>query len=905
MRKRIGVIMAQPEETTQNLFITSFMQEAYAKNYDICIFSMYQKYQETRLRNIGDSNIFSLIRYDCFDGFIVLLDTLQIAGLEQKIIGSLKENFKGPVIVVDKESAEYSYILMDHYTPMLELINHLIEFHEYKDIAFLGGKEGHPHSLQRYNAYLDAMKSHSLPVKESRIYHGNYWYNSGREFAEILLRSEDGLPEAVACGNDYMAIGLAARFAEEGIRIPEDVAVIGYDATEEGRTAPVPLTSAKVPAAECGKKCFYKLHHEITGEKMPVLPLKSEIILGGSCGCNEYKLAYHKINRDEWQNDHSTVSYYSDFNHLTEDMLCQVDYKKFFNVLAEYAHQIRPFKHFRLCLNDDFLNPTSFIGENARRRGYSDKMNLVVKCDCEGGRKLVNSIEFDRSFDTSLMLPELFEEREYPTTFIFTPLFFEDICFGYVVLNQERSLYIYNETYRVWIRNINLGIEAFYRQKALYSLIKQIKSAQVRDSQTGLYNYQGFYEKIMDLAEDNLSTSKTLGIIACDVGDLKGINEKYGRVGGDMAIRALAIQVLRAAGDTMEVCGRLSNDEFLIGFVSDDADSRYNEISEKHFNKGISFKDAAGSKQQAKVHHEMVKAGLGELPDIDFLINRAVNAKNHKKMVTSKNIEISDELLEKCPIVNEILDKALLKYAFQPIVRATDGEIYGYEALMRCKGDYKLMPCEIIKCAENLNRLYDVEKLTFNLVLDEYDRKAEYFGDAKVFINSLPAYQLHGEDKVAMANRFDKMRGKIVVEYTEGSEFSDEDLMKKREDYAVLNVEIALDDYGSGYSNVNNLIRYTPRYVKIDRMLIDGINANEQKRHFVKSIIGYAKKYDILVLAEGVETKEEMMTVISIGVDLIQGFYTAKPSEVPVRQIDEEIKEQIRRSSFRRENSTI
>ena len=52
MRKRIGVIMAQPEETTQNLFIKAFMEEAYAHDYDICIFSMYQKYQETRLRNI-------------------------------------------------------------------------------------------------------------------------------------------------------------------------------------------------------------------------------------------------------------------------------------------------------------------------------------------------------------------------------------------------------------------------------------------------------------------------------------------------------------------------------------------------------------------------------------------------------------------------------------------------------------------------------------------------------------------------------------------------------------------------------------------------------------------------------------------------------------------------------------
>ncbi len=898
MRKRIGVLMAQPEEITQNLFIKAFMEEAYAHDYDICIFSMFQKFQQTRLRNIGDSNIFSLIQFDCFEGFVVLLDTLQSAGLEQKIIATLKEKYQGPVIIVDKESSDYDYILMDHYTPMLELINHLIEFHGYKDIAFLGGKEGHPHSLQRYNAFLDAMREHSLPVKENRIAHGNYWYDSGRRFADKLLDDEEGLPEAVACGNDYMAIGLAARLSEAGYKIPEDIAVIGYDAVEEGRTSPVPLTSAKVPAADCGKKCFFRIHHEITGEKMPVLPLNSELILGGSCGCKKYKTEFTKINRDEWKTDHSTVSYYSDFNHLTEDMLCQSQYDKFFEVLAKYSYQI-PFKHLRICLNDDFLDPISFIGENARRKGYSSRMNLVVSCDNKNGSQ-VNTVDFKRSFDTSLMIPDLYEERDYPTTYIFSPLFFEDICFGYAVLNQEEDIYIYEETYRVWIRNINLGIEAFYRQKALYSLIDRIKADQIRDSQTGLYNYQGFYERIKTMLEGQIGSGKTLGIVACDVEDLKGINEKYGRVGGDMAIRSLAIAVLRSVGDAMEACGRLSNDEFLIGFIRDDADARYEEIILNNLCNGLDFRDGAGNVQHAIVHYEMVKSGLDEMPDIDFLINRAVNAKNHKKnqLKQANRTEISEEMRNKCSEVSEILDNELLKYAFQPIVSATDGEIYGYEALMRCKSNNNLTPYDIIKCAENLNRLYDIENLTFNLVLDEVNEKEEIFKDKKIFINSLPAHQLTGKDKTELLKRLEKRRGRIVVEYTEGSELGDEELDKQREEYSELNIEIALDDYGSGYSNVNNLLRYTPRYVKIDRMLINGINTNEQKRHFVKSIIGYARKYDIHVLAEGVETKEELKTVVSIGVDLIQGFYTGRPSENPVLQIDEEIKDQIRRAHY-------
>lgn len=139
---------------------------------------------------------------------------------------------------------------------------------------------------------------------------------------------------------------------------------------------------------------------------------------------------------------------------------------------------------------------------------------------------------------------------------------------------------------------------------------------------------------------------------------------------------------------------------------------------------------------------------------------------------------------------------------------------------------------------------------------------------------------------------------RIVVEYTEGSELSDEDICIRNKVLKDMHIELALDDYGSGYSNVNNLLRYMPRYVKIDHMLISGIQNDAQKRHFVSSIIEYAGKNNILVLAEGVETVEELRTVISLGVDLIQGFYTAKPSVTLVERIDDTVRSQIKRFNY-------
>lgn len=127
------------------------------------------------------------------------------------------------------------------------------------------------------------------------------------------------------------------------------------------------------------------------------------------------------------------------------------------------------------------------------------------------------------------------------------------------------------------------------------------------------------------------------------------------------------------------------------------------------------------------------------------------------------------------------------------------------------------------------------------------------------------------------------------MEFTEEAELSDQMLGEIKEKYLGMNVETAIDDYGSGYSNVNNLLRYMPRYVKIDRMLMTNIHEDPQKQHFVKDIIEFAHDNDIVTLAEGVELNKELREVIRLGADLIQGYYTAKPSSQAIQEIDKKV----------------
>ena len=91
----------------------------------------------------------------------------------------------------------------------------------------------------------------------------------------------------------------------------------------------------------------------------------------------------------------------------------------------------------------------------------------------------------------------------------------------------------------------------------------------------------------------------------------------------------------------------------------------------------------------------------------------------------------------------------------------------------------------------------------------------------------------------------------------------------------------ALDDYGSGYSNERSLLELSPNYIKIDLSIIRSIDTDANKRQIVSNTVSYAHQRGMKVVAEGLETADEVRTVLSLGVDLLQGFFLAMPQVEP------------------------
>ena len=255
---------------------------------------------------------------------------------------------------------------------------------------------------------------------------------------------------------------------------------------------------------------------------------------------------------------------------------------------------------------------------------------------------------------------------------------------------------------------------------------------------------------------------------------------------------------------------------------------------------------------------------------------------------------LSDTELEELKEADRIIDDNLFGYHFQPIVSVSTGEIFSYEALMRPRSDILDSPLQILKYAKLRNRLNDIERATFLNVLKIVDHKSKFFHGKRVFINSIPKTRFNEEDQGSVNELLMRHNRTVVVELTERAELDDKEFAEFKERYRALNIQTAIDDYGSGYSNVQNLLRYMPNYVKIDRSLLSGMQDDPKKRHFVREIIEFCHSNGILALAEGVETSQELRSVILLGADLIQGYYTARPAAEPVADIPFEIRQEIK-----------
>ena len=377
------------------------------------------------------------------------------------------------------------------------------------------------------------------------------------------------------------------------------------------------------------------------------------------------------------------------------------------------------------------------------------------------------------------------------------------------------------------------------------------------DTLTGLYNRRAFKRE----SESIFGRRKKIrhaAFIMLDLDNLKYINDTFGHDWGDEYIRqaGMCLEEGTPKGTLSSRIIRLPNgQEFHLSISGGIA--WYPEDSNSL---GVMRKHADFAMYQVK------QTDKGRIAEFD---QKAYEEKYRDSQIRKE--------------FHRFVKEELVTYYFQPIISAKTGKIEAYEALMRANLPILKRPDVVMKIAREEGALREIERMTMFRATEAFAdlrEKKRIKGDALLFINSIASQHMAAKDEIEFNNRYAKLQKQIVIEITEEESIDYHALEIKRNAPGFLGT-FALDDYGSGYSNEKSLLDLAPKYIKVDLSIIRDIDTDPDKQQIVENIVAYAHKRDMKIVAEGLETPEEIQKVLELEVDLLQGFYLARPEPVP------------------------
>ena len=212
--------------------------------------------------------------------------------------------------------------------------------------------------------------------------------------------------------------------------------------------------------------------------------------------------------------------------------------------------------------------------------------------------------------------------------------------------------------------------------------------------------------------------------------------------------------------------------------------------------------------------------------------------------------------------------------AYQPIVNAKDGSVFGYECLLRSNQKKLPDPGAILDAAESLNRLHELGRIIRGHAIAPI---ADVEDHVVLFVNLHP-HDLTDELLGADNSPFTALASRIVLEITERESIDRiPSVEEKLNQLRSLGYKIAVDDLGAGYAGLSCFATLEPTIVKLDMSLIFGINLSDVKQRLVRSMVEACQDLGVRVVAEGIESREELQCCIRLGCDLLQGYFLAKP----------------------------
>jgi anti-anti-sigma regulatory factor/putative methionine-R-sulfoxide reductase with GAF domain len=184
------------------------------------------------------------------------------------------------------QAADLPSVVVENAVGIHNAVTHFIETHGYRRIAFIRGPEDNEEAKLRYRAYADALAEHDISLDPNLVAPGSFNTVTGAAAIPLLLDEHKAEFEAIVAANDMMAFGALTALYERGLRVPEDVALAGFDDTKEAAASTPSLTTVRQPIYQLGHACIEAMIKLLAGEQIPDrIVLSTALVVRRSCGC--------------------------------------------------------------------------------------------------------------------------------------------------------------------------------------------------------------------------------------------------------------------------------------------------------------------------------------------------------------------------------------------------------------------------------------------------------------------------------------------------------------------------------------------------------------------------------------------------------------------------------------------
>ncbi|WP_417581704.1 EAL domain-containing protein [Nitrincola sp.] len=426
-----------------------------------------------------------------------------------------------------------------------------------------------------------------------------------------------------------------------------------------------------------------------------------------------------------------------------------------------------------------------------------------------------------------------------------------------------------------------------------YQARTKLRKLAYRDSLTGLFNRLAFKEKVHEYLARARRYNESFALLFVDLDLFKEVNDSFGHDAGDALLKQVADRILGQVRDS-DIVSRLGGDEFTLLISPVDNDIALASIAEnliETLSKPFQLEDVEVSIG--------CSVGVVSYPrdgeNLDQLMRHADAAMYHAKALGRGCYAFFDvdldqrnhRLMQIKHGLRHALSRNEMSLVYQPEIHLDTQDVFGYEVLMRWNSEELgvVPPAEFIPVAEESDIIADLTSwMMLQACRDLLPRLDE---KVQIGVNISPR-QFGGDRWLTLIRQCIDQEGlrpsQLCVEITEGALIRDmEQAVVQLSELRKLGIRVAIDDFGTGYSSLSYLKRLPIDFLKIDRTFVADIETDQDDQAIICAIINMAQSLGIGLIAEGVETQEQLEFLKSQGCDIAQGYFFARP--LPVEEI--------------------